>query len=122
MVKLIEELAPDTIINDRIGAEYPDFVTREGLEHIPQATLYENWEFCWNLGCFWGYNPRNYQEKILKTPEHYIETLIKVSSLGGNYLLNVGPTSEGLIPQPSVERLQAVGRWMKLLVPTMPSR
>ena len=35
-------------------------------------------------------------------------------SKGGNYLLNVGPTSEGLIPEPSVERLEAVGAWMKV--------
>jgi len=34
-------------------------------------------------------------------------------SKGGNYLLNVGPAAEGLIPQPSVERLKEVGRWMK---------
>ena len=33
-------------------------------------------------------------------------------SKGGTYLLNVGPTAEGAIPQPSVERLEAMGRWM----------
>ncbi len=36
-----------------------------------------------------------------------------IASKGGNYLLNVGPTSEGLIPPPSVERLKAIGAWMK---------
>src|SRR6185295_14432819 len=34
-------------------------------------------------------------------------------SKGGNYLLNVGPTAEGLIPQPSVARLADVGPWLK---------
>jgi alpha-L-fucosidase len=29
-------------------------------------------------------------------------------------LLNVGPTSEGLIPEPSVERLHEIGRWIKV--------
>jgi alpha-L-fucosidase len=29
-------------------------------------------------------------------------------------LLNVGPTGEGLIPEPSVERLAAFGEWMKV--------
>ena len=37
-----------------------------------------------------------------------------IASKGGNYLLNVGPTSEGLIPEPSIERLKAVGAWMKV--------
>ena len=35
--------------------------------------------------------------------------LVDIVSKGGNYLLNVGPTSEGLIPQPSVDRLMEVG-------------
>ena len=37
-----------------------------------------------------------------------------IASKGGNYLLNVGPTSEGLIPAPSVERLKEIGQWMKV--------
>ena len=28
--------------------------------------------------------------------------------------MNVGPTSEGLIPQPSVDRLGEVGKWMRV--------
>jgi hypothetical protein len=32
---------------------------------------------------------------------------------GGNYLLNVGPTADGEIPPASVERLAAMGKWMK---------
>jgi alpha-L-fucosidase len=39
--------------------------------------------------------------------------LVDIVSKGGNYLLNVGPTSEGLIPQPSVDRLMEVGSWME---------
>jgi alpha-L-fucosidase len=42
-----------------------------------------------------------------------VRNLIDIASKGGNYLLNVGPTAEGVIPQPSVERLRAVGEWMK---------
>jgi alpha-L-fucosidase len=39
--------------------------------------------------------------------------LVDIVSKGGNYLLNVGPTSEGLIPQPSIDRLMEVGAWME---------
>jgi alpha-L-fucosidase len=38
---------------------------------------------------------------------------VDIASKGGNYLLNVGPTAEGLIPEPSIERLKEVGTWMK---------
>jgi alpha-L-fucosidase len=39
---------------------------------------------------------------------------VDIVSKGGNYLLNVGPTAEGLIPQPSQDNLRAVGRWLKV--------
>ena len=38
--------------------------------------------------------------------------LIDIVSKGGNLLLNVGPTAEGLIPKPSIERLADMGNWM----------
>jgi alpha-L-fucosidase len=43
-----------------------------------------------------------------------LRNLIDIASKGGNYLLNVGPTAEGLIPEASVERLAAVGKWMRV--------
>jgi len=43
-----------------------------------------------------------------------VSNLIYIASKGGNYLLNVGPTAEGEFPQPCVERLQQMGRWMKV--------
>jgi alpha-L-fucosidase len=39
---------------------------------------------------------------------------VDIAAKGGNYLLNVGPTAEGIIPQPSVERLEEMGEWMKI--------
>ena len=59
----------------------------------------------------WGY--KSYDNNW-KSTETLIRNLIDIASKGGNYLLNVGPTSEGLIPEPSIERLKAVGDWMKV--------
>ena len=50
----------------------------------------------------WGFK---FYDDQWKSPETIIRNLIDIASKGGNYLLNVGPTKEGLIPQPSVERL-----------------
>ncbi len=47
-----------------------------------------------------------------KSAETLITNLVDIASKGGNYLLNVGPDSSGLIPQASVDRLKAVGKWM----------
>lgn len=59
----------------------------------------------------WGF--RSYDHDW-KSPESLIRNLVDIASKGGNYLLNVGPTSEGVIPEPSVERLKAIGAWMKV--------
>ena len=59
----------------------------------------------------WGYNKADQNWKSAAT---LIRNLIDCASKGGNYLLNVGPTSEGLIPGASVERLAEIGKWMKV--------
>lgn len=57
----------------------------------------------------WGWvkNP------VYKTPNRIISILMEVVAKGGNLLLGVGPTAEGLIEQPTVKRLQEIGRWMQ---------
>jgi alpha-L-fucosidase len=59
----------------------------------------------------WGY--KSYDTNW-KTPEFLIRSLADAVSKGGNFLLNVGPTAQGEIPAPSVERLAAIGRWLKV--------
>jgi alpha-L-fucosidase len=58
----------------------------------------------------WGYKR---DDNHWKSTESLIRNLCDIASKGGNYLLNVGPTSEGIIPQPSVERLAEIGAWMR---------
>ena len=62
------------------------------------------------MGRSWAYNPA---ETAWKSPDDLLHNLVRVVSRGGNYLLNVGPTSRGVFPPEAVERLQAVGKWMK---------
>ena len=59
----------------------------------------------------WGFKSYDHH---WKSPEVLIRNLVDIVSKGGNYLLNVGPTAQGEIPQPSVERLKAVGAWLKV--------
>jgi alpha-L-fucosidase len=66
------------------------------------------------MGAFWGYNPRNYTPDLVKNPEHYIETLAHISSLGGNYLLNVGPDPTGKFHPMATDYLQKIGAWVNL--------
>ena len=57
----------------------------------------------------YGYNQNDHNWVEAK---EIVFRLVDIVSKGGNYLLNVGPTSEGLIPQPSIDRLMDVGAWM----------
>jgi alpha-L-fucosidase len=59
----------------------------------------------------WGY--KSYDQNW-KSGKDLILKLSEIVSKGGNFLLNVGPTSLGEIPQPSIDRLKQVGDWMKI--------
>jgi len=103
-------LQPGIISNNRLGGGYQgDLSTPE--QHIPATGLSSDWETCMTMNGTWGY--KSYDNNW-KSTETLIRNLVDIASKGGNYLLNVGPTSEGLIPAPSVERLQQIGKWMQV--------
>ena len=100
---------PDLIINNRLGGGVlGDIGTPE--QHIATDPFGRSFETCMTINNSWGYNAGDLR---WKSAQQLIRNLSDIVSKGGNYLLNIGPTSEGLIPQPEVERLQAMGRWLK---------
>ena len=102
---------PKLITNNRLGADVGgDLETPE--QEIPATGIPDkNWESCMTMNGTWGYSVNDHDWKSTST---LIQNLIDIASKGGNYLLNIGPTSEGLIPQPSIERLKEVGAWLKV--------
>ena len=102
---------PNLITNNRLGGGYNG--DTETPEQFVPATGFpgRNWETCMTMNDTWGYKSK---DNNWKSTKEIIQTLIDIVSKGGNYLLNVGPTSEGLVPQPSIERLAEVGKWMKV--------
>jgi alpha-L-fucosidase len=104
-------LQPGIIYNNRLGGGFKgDTETPE--QRIP-STGYpgRDWETCMTMNDTWGYKSYDNNWKSVPT---LIHNLIDIASKGGNYLLNVGPTSEGLFPEASVERLRAIGQWMNV--------
>ena len=122
LYRYVRGLDPDIIINNRVdkgrggmagltkeGSFAGDFGTPE--QEIPATGLAGvDWETCMTMNDHWGYNKN---DQHWKSTEDLIRKLADIASKGGNFLLNVGPTADGLIPQPSVERLEAMGQWMK---------
>jgi alpha-L-fucosidase len=102
------EQDPTLIISDRVkGAG--DFGTPE--QHVPATGLPGDWETCMTMSTKWGYVAEGNE---YQAPETLLRTLVDIASKGGNFLLNVGPTAEGVIPAPEVDRLQMIGKWMKV--------
>jgi alpha-L-fucosidase len=110
LVELVHRLQPDCLVNGRVGNHIGDYAsTRDNV--IPTDRLVEmDWEVPATINDTWGYKVDDHN---WKPAEELIRKLVDVASKGGNYLLNVGPTAEGLIPEPSGERLLAVGRWLE---------
>jgi alpha-L-fucosidase len=118
----LRNLNPDLIINNRVGKgrkgmqgmnkdeKYVgDFGTPE-QEILDDASALD-WESCMTMNDTWGFNVGDHNWKSTKT---LIYNLVDVVAKGGNYLLNVGPTAEGLIPQESIDRLLEMGKWLEV--------
>ncbi|MGQ9697572.1 MAG: alpha-L-fucosidase, partial [Armatimonadota bacterium] len=108
--RMIRSIQPSIIINDRNHLP-EDHATPE--QTIPAGALPGGrlWETCMTINDTWGYakNDTNW-----KPAEDLIRKLCDIASKGGNFLLNVGPTAEGEFPPEIMERLAAIGRWMKV--------
>jgi len=116
-------LQPDIIVNNRVGngrqgmrglSKSDEFAGDYGTpeQEIPATGLPGvDWETCMTMNDTWGF--KSYDNNW-KSREDLLHKLVDIASKGGNFLLNVGPTAEGLIPGPSVERLAAIGEWMKV--------
>jgi alpha-L-fucosidase len=112
------ELQPNVVVNNRVEGwsatpvrePLGDFRTPE--QEVP-ATGWPgvDWESCITMNRNWGYNAKDHD---FKSAARLIGLLIETASKGGNLLLNVGPKADGSFPPESVERLQAIGAWMRV--------
>jgi alpha-L-fucosidase len=107
MNKMVFELQPEIIVNNRNGLE-GDFSTPE--QHIQAAQAGRAWETCMTLNDSWGFNRG---DAAWKTPRTIVNNLAQCAQGGGNYLLNIGPMPDGSVPPESAEVLGAVGKWLE---------
>lgn len=109
LVDFVHSLQPDCLVNGRVGNHVGDYASsRDNV--IPDQLLTLDWETPATINDTWGYKA---DDENWKSPAELIRKLVDIASKGGNYLLNVGPTAEGVIPAPSVERLEAMGKWLE---------
>jgi alpha-L-fucosidase len=105
---IVRSTQPDTLIDGRLGTEGDYRSTGDNV--IPSDVSGEAWEVPATINHTWGF--RN-DDTDWKSPGQIAFKLVDIVSKGGNYLLNVGPTAEGIIPQASQDILRTVGRWLQ---------
>ena len=100
---------PGLIVVDRtVGGRYENYLTPE--QEVPEKALPYIWETCMTMADQWSYKPNdNY-----KSTRDLIHLLVNIVAKGGNFLLNVGPDPDGQLPQPALERMEQIGRWMQV--------
>lgn len=116
LVRLVRELAPDIIINNRLDLAglQPDIVTPE--QYMPRAWPKRDgrrvvWEACQTLSGSWGYHR---DEDTWKSTEQLVQMLVGTVAIGGNLLMNVGPTARGTLDHRAIAALAAYEEWMAL--------
>lgn len=103
---ILKKYNPNIIINSRLN-NHGDYDTPEqGIPVTPPQNPY--WELCYTMNDSWGYQPN---DNNYKTPNMIVRTLADVISMGGNLLLDIGPKSDGTIPEQQVDILKNLGRW-----------
>ncbi|HEY0163665.1 MAG TPA: alpha-L-fucosidase [Edaphobacter sp.] len=102
---------PNLIWNNRLGGTYKGDTETPEQYIPPQGFPGRDWESCMTINDTWGF--KSYDTNF-KSTETLLRNLIDIASKGGNYLLNIGPDSHGVVPQPEVERLQQMGQWLKV--------
>lgn len=122
LYKFIRGLQPNIIVNNRVDTGRSGMAGSAPAENVgdygtPEQTIPadgipgKDWETCMTMNDTWGFHKTDHN---WKSPELLIRNLVDIASKGGNYLLNVGPTSLGEIPPASVDRLAQMGKWTKV--------
>lgn len=73
-------------------------------------------ETCQTMNESWGYNVR---DNNYKSQRDVIRYLIETAGRNANLLLNIGPRPDGTLPDEALDRLKALGDWMKTYGPTV---
>jgi len=106
LFKMIRELQPHVIINNRAGIS-GDYDTPE--QRIGGFQNDRPWETCMTIGTQWAWKVHD----NIKSRKQCIQTLVNVVGGDGNLLFNVGPMPTGLIEPRQAERLREMGEWLE---------
>jgi alpha-L-fucosidase len=109
---LVKELQPDCMVSGRLGNDVYDFAVMADNK-LPESALHAPWQSAASMFPeTWSY--RSWQERgsVEDKVAEKLRSLIKVVSHGGNYLLNIGPASDGSVVPFEAEVIRSIGSWL----------
>ena len=106
LLKMIRELQPRVIINNRAGLPADHDTPEQEIGHFQTDRA---WESCITIGTQWAWKP----DDRIKSLKECIDTLVRCVGGDGNLLFNVGPMPTGEIEPRQVARLKEMGAWLK---------
>jgi len=109
LLELVQKNQPNCVVNSRIGAGLGDYTSQKDC-FVPAKPMDTPWETHMTLNEHWAWYP---QDLFYKSPKEIIHTLLAVRSMGGNFLLNIGPDNQGRIPLTETLTLKRIGQWMQ---------
>ena len=114
LIALARKLQPGIIIDNRTELEQ-DIWTPEQYQPLTWQKHAETgelvtWEACQTFSGSWGYHR---DESTWKSPKMLIDMLINTVCIGGNLLMNVGPTARGYLDHRAEKALDVYANWMK---------
>lgn len=109
IAKMARGHQPGLLVVDRtVSGEFENYVTPE--QQIPDHYMPIPWETCMTMGESWSYVPKD----NFKSARKLIHILTDVVSKNGNLLLNIAPSPEGDYHAEAYQRLEEIGKWMKV--------
>lgn len=112
LIRLVRTYSDKCLINGRICYTDPgeniDFLEMHDNSY-PKEMLDKPWQTPATMQNSWAYHGKDYNWKPATRMLRY---LVYNISMGGNYLLNVGPKADGTLPVPAVRRLREMGAWL----------
>jgi len=109
----VHKLQPECLISGRVWNSEGDF-SETGDDDIPDYITDEPWE---SPSSFfsetWGYRSWQKLTPLEGKIHEEILRLVKVTSHGGNYLLNIGPKGDGSVVDYEADVLRGTGEWLR---------
>ena len=110
---LVKGLQPECMVSGRLGNDAYDFAVMPDNK-LPENALHAPWQTAASMfNETWSYRSWQDRGKVEDKYAEKLRSLIEIVSHGGNYLLNIGPASDGSVVPFEAEVIRSIGKWLE---------